>query len=164
MAASARATSTSSCSAASTASSWINSSPSRELFFLRKRNRNIIVETRDDVPLHDDFHWLTLGQIKRLIQEPHTVNMDTRTVIAAVPLVAGGGEALAAGSPPHPSAGSFGEALIASTLARDEGCQPIEDSAQLAHRDPRLRRNRLPAVRAEQRAGVGARRTRVTAA
>ena len=46
-----------------------------------KRNRNIIVETRDDVPLHDDFHWLTLGQIKALMQEPHTVNMDTRTVI-----------------------------------------------------------------------------------
>ncbi len=96
------------------------------VFFLRKRNRNIIVETREDVPLHDDFHWLTLGQIKTLMQEPHTVNMDTRTVIAAVPLVAGGGEALAAGSPSHPAAGSFGEALIASTLARDEGCQPIE--------------------------------------
>ena len=96
------------------------------LFFLRKRNRNIIVETREDVPLHDDFHWLTLGQIKRLMQEPHTVNMDTRTVIAAVPLVTAGGETLAAGSPPHPAAGSFGEALIASTLARDEGGQPIE--------------------------------------
>ena len=27
---------------------------------------------------------------------------------------------------PTPSAGSFGEALIASTLARNEGCQPIE--------------------------------------
>ena len=39
------------------------------LFFLRKRNRNIIVETRDGrVPLHDDFHWLTLGQIKTLMQ------------------------------------------------------------------------------------------------
>ena len=32
------------------------------LFFLRKRNRNIIVETREDVPLHDDFHWLTSGR------------------------------------------------------------------------------------------------------
>ena len=96
------------------------------LFFLRKRNRNIIVETREDIPLHEDFHWLTLGQIKTLMREPHTVNMDTRTVIAAVPLVAAGGEALAAGSPPHPAAGSFGEALIASTLAQDEGCQPIE--------------------------------------
>ena len=78
------------------------------LFFLRKRNRNIIVETREDVPLHDDFHWLTLGQIKRLMQEPHTVNMDTRTVIAAVPLV--GGRGRGAGrrqpAPPRPQAAS----------------------------------------------------------
>ena len=96
------------------------------LFFLRKRNRNIIVETDDDVPLHDDFHWLTLGQIKKLMQEPHAVNMDTRTVIAAVPLAAGGAEALAPGSPPRPDPGTFGEALIDSTLARDAGCRSIE--------------------------------------
>ena len=135
------------------------------LFFLRKRNRNIIVETREDVPLHDDFHWLTLGQIKTLMQEPHTVNMDTRTVIAAVPLVAGGGEALAAGSLPHPSAASFGEALIASTLARDEGCQPIEAVVlKLANRNSSVRQDRLPAVLAEHRAGMGARRARAAPA
>ena len=96
------------------------------LFFLRKRNRNIIVETEDEVPLHEDFHWLTLGQIKKLMQEPHAVNMDTRTVIAAVPLAGGGGGALAPGNPPHPPPGTFGEALIDSTLARYEGCRTIE--------------------------------------
>ena len=96
------------------------------LFFLRKRNRNIIVETDDEIPLHDDFHWLTLGQIKKLMRDPHAVNMDTRTVIAAVPLAAAGGGALAPGSPPHPPPGTFGDALIRSTLAASEGCQPIE--------------------------------------
>jgi oxidase EvaA len=84
------------------------------LFFLRKRNRNIIVETDAEVPLHEDFHWLTLGQIKQLMKNPHTVNMDTRTVVAAIPLVSGA-EARAAAT-----AGadySFSAALIASTLA-----------------------------------------------
>ena len=96
------------------------------LFFLRKRNRNIIVETEDDVPLHDDYEWLTLGQIKTLMREPHTVNMDTRTVIAAIPFAAGRAETLAAETPPRPAAGTFEAALIDSTLATDEGCQPID--------------------------------------
>ena len=96
------------------------------LFFQRKRNRNIIVETGDDVPLHDDFHWLTLGQIKKLMQDPHAVNMDTRTVIAAVPLAGDDGEALAPGNPPHPRPGTFGEALIESTLAKYRGARSIE--------------------------------------
>lgn len=96
------------------------------LFFQRKRNRNIIVETEDDLPLHEDFHWLTLGQIKKLLQDPHAVNMDTRTVIAAVPLAGDSGEALAPGSPPHPQPGTFGETLIESTLAKYRGHRSIE--------------------------------------
>jgi oxidase EvaA len=88
------------------------------LFFLRKRNRNIIVETDADVPLHDDFQWLTLGQIKTLMRDPHTVNMDTRTVIAAIPLVTTAAEAQAAGWSPAPApAGDFGHRLVASSLA-----------------------------------------------
>jgi dTDP-4-dehydro-6-deoxy-alpha-D-glucopyranose 2,3-dehydratase len=90
------------------------------LFFLRKRNRNIIVETDADVPLHEDFHWLTLGQIKRLMREPHTVNMDTRTVVAAIPLVSSNAEADAAGLGIEDDA--FGNALVASTLA-EQGFQ-----------------------------------------
>jgi oxidase EvaA len=84
------------------------------LFFLRKRNRNIIVETDADVPLHDDFHWLTLGQIKRLMNDPHTVNMDTRTVVAAIPLTGTAEGVLNRRTLDHDS---FGEALVASTMA-----------------------------------------------
>jgi oxidase EvaA len=94
------------------------------LFFLRKRNRNIIVETDEEVPLHDDFQWLTLGQIKTLMRDAHTVNMDTRTVIAAIPLVTGEAEALTAGGAAQRSA--FGEALIASSLATDRGFHRTE--------------------------------------
>ncbi|WP_245592621.1 NDP-hexose 2,3-dehydratase family protein [Actinomadura rifamycini] len=54
-------------------------------WFLHKRNRNIVVETDADVPLHDDFCWLTLDQIHRLLRLDHMVNMDSRTVLACIP-------------------------------------------------------------------------------
>lgn len=91
------------------------------LFFLRKRNRNVIVETSADVPLDDDFRWLTLGQIKELLNDPHTVNMDTRTVIAAIPLVSSTAEADACGYVTRREASTFDEAIIASTLAVESG-------------------------------------------
>lgn len=53
--------------------------------FLRKRNRNIILQMQEDVPLTDDFLWLTLGQIKALMCHGNVVNMDTRTVISGLP-------------------------------------------------------------------------------
>ena len=53
--------------------------------FLKKRNRNIIIRVETDVPLNEDFKWLTLGQIKELIQIDNKVNMDTRTVISGIP-------------------------------------------------------------------------------
>lgn len=55
--------------------------------FYRKRNRNMIlrVDKDEDIPVYDDFAWLTLGQIKKLMQIDNTVNMDTRTVISAIP-------------------------------------------------------------------------------
>jgi oxidase EvaA len=52
--------------------------------FLRKRNRNIIIKVDDEVPLNDQFVWLTLGQIKALIRHDNLVNMDTRTVISGI--------------------------------------------------------------------------------
>lgn len=52
--------------------------------FLAKRNRNIIIEPRAAVPAGDAFRWMTLGQIKRLLRQPNTVNMDTRTVISGI--------------------------------------------------------------------------------
>ena len=53
--------------------------------FLHKRNRNIIVQTEEEIEVHEDFVWLTLGQIKKLIQQDNLVNMDTRTVISGIP-------------------------------------------------------------------------------
>ncbi|WP_282685772.1 MULTISPECIES: NDP-hexose 2,3-dehydratase family protein [unclassified Streptomyces] len=53
--------------------------------FLRKRNRNMVVETTDDVPRHPDHRWLTLGQIHALLALDNVVNMDARTVLSALP-------------------------------------------------------------------------------
>ncbi|MFJ5265778.1 NDP-hexose 2,3-dehydratase family protein [Streptomyces sp. NPDC088387] len=54
-------------------------------WFYQKRNRNMIVEVDGDVPLHDEFCWLTLGQIVRLLRLDNIVNMDARTVLASAP-------------------------------------------------------------------------------
>lgn len=52
--------------------------------FLKKRNRNIIIKIDDDVPVYDNFTWLTLAQIKSLMLKDNLVNMDTRTVISGI--------------------------------------------------------------------------------
>jgi oxidase EvaA len=54
-------------------------------WFWHKHNRNMVVEVTDDVPEHEDFHWLTLYQIERLLQVDNLVNMDARTVLACMP-------------------------------------------------------------------------------
>lgn len=54
-------------------------------WFYRKRNRNIIVEVDEDVEVLDGFHWLTLGQLHRLLVVDDLVNMDSRSVLACLP-------------------------------------------------------------------------------
>lgn len=54
--------------------------------FLRKRNRNIIIKVDEEIPVYDNFIWLTLAQIKTLESIDNIVNMDTRTVISGIPL------------------------------------------------------------------------------
>jgi len=54
--------------------------------FLRKRNRNIIIRVEEEIPIYDNFIWVTLGQIKALASMDNIVNMDTRTVISGIPL------------------------------------------------------------------------------
>jgi oxidase EvaA len=53
--------------------------------FLKKRNRNIIIEISDNIEILDNFIWLTLAQIKKLMSEDNLINMDTRTVVSCIP-------------------------------------------------------------------------------
>jgi oxidase EvaA len=76
--------------------------------FLKKRNRNMIIQVGkdEDIPVYDDFAWLTLGQLKKLIRVDNMVNMDTRTVISGIP---------------------FGEYPLNSSLNLDEGLYTFDD-------------------------------------
>lgn len=54
--------------------------------FLRKQNRNMVIEVTEPIPLYDEFCWLTLGEIKQLLTIDNLVNMDSRTVLSCIPL------------------------------------------------------------------------------
>lgn len=54
--------------------------------FLRKRNRNIIIEvpSGESLPENPDYIWLTLGQIQKLLRRDNVINMDARTVLSCI--------------------------------------------------------------------------------
>jgi oxidase EvaA len=52
--------------------------------FLMKRNRNMIILVDEEIPTYDNYIWLTLRQIKELMQYDNLVNMDTRTVLSGI--------------------------------------------------------------------------------
>jgi oxidase EvaA len=58
--------------------------------FLKKRNRNIIIKIEEDIPVYENFIWITLAQIKKLMQYNNIVNMDTRTVVSGILIEAKG--------------------------------------------------------------------------
>ena len=55
--------------------------------FLRKRNRNIIIEIPENeiLPESEDFIWLALEQIQELLLRDNVINMDARTVLSCLP-------------------------------------------------------------------------------
>ncbi|MCZ0978220.1 NDP-hexose 2,3-dehydratase family protein [Streptomyces diastatochromogenes] len=55
-------------------------------WYLYKRNRNMIVEVpeHEDVPVHSDFTWLTLGQLRQQLTQGNGVNMNARTVLSGI--------------------------------------------------------------------------------
>ncbi len=55
--------------------------------FYKKRNRNIIIEVDEEIPLSSNYCWMTLGQLKCLMRMDNLVNMDTRTVISGLPFL-----------------------------------------------------------------------------
>lgn len=59
-------------------------------WFYQKRNRNIVVETEEDVEVLDGFAWFTLGQIHLLLARDAVVNMDARTVLSCLPFSGAG--------------------------------------------------------------------------
>lgn len=56
-------------------------------WFLLKRNRNVIIEVAEDVPVLEGFHWLTIQDIHELLQVDDLVNMDARSVLSCLPFL-----------------------------------------------------------------------------
>lgn len=54
--------------------------------FYGKRNRNMMIIIDDDIKVEDSHMWMTLGQVKQLMEFDNLVNMDTRSVISCIPL------------------------------------------------------------------------------
>ncbi|MET8049795.1 MULTISPECIES: NDP-hexose 2,3-dehydratase family protein [unclassified Streptosporangium] len=82
-------------------------------WFWRKRNRNMVVLMTGDVPVHEDYRWLTLAQIRELIQVDNLVNMDARTVLSCLPVELPDEEDASTGDP-------FRDALIRSYRYRPD--------------------------------------------
>jgi dTDP-4-dehydro-6-deoxy-alpha-D-glucopyranose 2,3-dehydratase len=55
-------------------------------WFYRKRNRNMVVETAQDLPEHPDFRWCTLDEVHAALAVDNAVNMDARSVLSCLRL------------------------------------------------------------------------------
>lgn len=55
-------------------------------WFYRKMNRNIIVEVTEDVEPHEDYRWLTLGELAGLLRLDNVVSMDARSTLSCLPV------------------------------------------------------------------------------
>ncbi len=51
--------------------------------FFQKRNRNIIIEINEDIK-HENYLWMTLGDLVAMTKYSNTVNMDSRTVMSCI--------------------------------------------------------------------------------
>ncbi|WP_426502245.1 NDP-hexose 2,3-dehydratase family protein [Dactylosporangium sp. McL0621] len=54
-------------------------------WFLRKLNRNMIIEVTGPVEAREGFHWLTIAQLHELLALDDVVNMDARSVLSCMP-------------------------------------------------------------------------------
>jgi oxidase EvaA len=59
--------------------------------YLRKRNRNIIVELPDNILIShsDDYKWVTVGQLQKLMRFPNLVHLDCRSILGSLSYKAG---------------------------------------------------------------------------
>ena len=97
--------------------------------FLKKRNRNIVIEVSDDFEILPDFRWLTLGEIKELLKIDNFVNMDARSVISTIPLVDDSIISQFATVPftSHKFVTALGEDILSSALEKTRSFRTIDE-------------------------------------
>lgn len=54
--------------------------------YLLKSNRNVIIEVPSDenIEFEDDFIWMTIGQLQRLMRYPNLVHLDCRSILGSM--------------------------------------------------------------------------------
>lgn len=92
--------------------------------FLKKRNRNIIIEVLSDIEVKKDFCWVTLRQIKELLEFDNVINMDTRTVISGIthPM-----QDEAHYESAHASMSGFGKSVFQSEQSSENSAHSLEE-------------------------------------
>lgn len=115
-------------------------------WFLGKRNRNMIVRVDGDVPVREDFCWLSLPQLAALLREDNVVNMDSRTVLSGMPGGSGGDGSSALDAEPdgqHTMAEIISWFTEAKTSRRlDRYRMPLSKVRGWAYRDGRVAHER----------------------
>ncbi len=91
--------------------------------FLKKRNRNIIIKIEEEIPVYDNFIWLTLGQIKKLMNRDNLINMDTRTVISGIPF----GSYESESTPSLPNSSTIHQMFFKSALEKEKSLYSIDN-------------------------------------
>jgi len=81
--------------------------------YLRKRNRNMIVEVKGDeeLALDAEFRWLSLHELRALLASGRKLNMNARTVLSCLPYDP---------TSEPPARDAFREAVVTSHLAADD--------------------------------------------
>ena len=53
--------------------------------YLKKRNRNVIIQMPDDfvISYSEDYKWVTVGQLQKLMRFPNLVHLDCRSILGS---------------------------------------------------------------------------------
>lgn len=52
--------------------------------FYRKLNRNMLMDIQEDIPVYEDYCWMSSAQIALLLNRSNMVNMDSRSVLSCM--------------------------------------------------------------------------------
>jgi oxidase EvaA len=53
--------------------------------FYKKKNRNVVIDVFEDIPVKQGFRWFNLKELKLLLERDNIINMDARSVISCFP-------------------------------------------------------------------------------
>ena len=54
--------------------------------FFQEQNRNMVIEIDEDLSIPDNFLWMTVQQLKTFLQYNNYVNIQSRSILASLPL------------------------------------------------------------------------------